>query len=51
MKDEDKDSILDILLQLNEEKIIENMSKAVKFPMWIKDEVKKMREYLLPLEY
>jgi hypothetical protein len=55
MEAEDKDSILDILLhsqekELNEEKIIENMSK-VKFPMWIKDEVKKMGEFLLPLEY
>ena len=55
MEAEDKDSILDILLhsqekELNEEKIIQTMSK-VKFPMWIKDEVKKMGEYLLPLEY
>ena len=55
MEADDKDSILDILLhsqekELNEEKIIQTMSK-IKFPMWIKDEVKKMGEYLLPLEY
>ena len=55
MKAEDKDSILDILLhsqekELNEEKIVEKMSR-VQFPLWIKDEVKKMGQYLLPFDY
>ena len=52
---DDKHSILNILLnseekELNEEKIVEKMSK-VQFPLWIKDEVKKMGQYLLPFDY
>ena len=52
---DDKHSILNILLnseekELNDEKIVEKMSK-VQFPLWIKDEVKKMGQYLLPFDY
>ena len=55
MEADDKENILNILLnhddkELNEEKIIEKMNK-VKFPIWIQDEIKKMGEYLLPMNY
>ena len=55
MEADDKENILNILLnhddkELNEEKIIEKMNK-VKFPVWIQDEIKKMGEYLLPMNY
>ena len=55
MEADDKENILNILLnhddkELDEEKIIEKMNK-VKFPIWIQDEIKKMGEYLLPMNY